>query len=355
MNARPLTVAVVGCGLIGSRRAAWAASHSESRLAYAVDTRDEPSQSLAAQYAAIASADWHQAVGDPSVDVVVVSTPNALLAPIAIAALERGKHVLIEKPMGSTLEQAEAIAKAAASSRGLLKVGFNHRYHPAVSRARSLYAAGRVGDAINLRARYGHGGRPGYEREWRGNPALAGGGELTDQGVHVADLLRWFLGTPLEAFAYLQTAVWPIAPLEDNAFGLVRFESGCIASLHTSWTQWKNLFSFELFGTKGSLSIDGLGGSYGTETLTVATRNTEGGAPQVTTERFEETDRSWELEWNDFVGAIRNGTPYLGTPSDGLEAMRIVDALYASARTGVRTSVERSSSGKAEETSRQSP
>jgi predicted dehydrogenase len=329
-----LRVAVVGCGLVGRRRAQWAASHPASRLHRVIDTHRDAAVSLALRWGAVASADWQEAVDDPAVDAVIVSTPNALLAPIAIAALESGKHVLIEKPMGCDLAQAQRIAQAAQNAPGLLKVGFNHRYHPALARARRLCTAGDIGEPINARVRYGHGGRPGYEREWRGDPALAGGGELTDQGVHVADLLTWFLGPPREAFAYLQTAVWPIAPLEDNAFGLLRYESGCIASLHTSWTQWKNLFSFELFASGGSLSVEGLGGSYGPETLVVAKRAAVAGSPQSSAERFDEPDRSWELEWDDFVRAIRDGTPYWGTPGEGLWAMRILDALYESARTG---------------------
>jgi predicted dehydrogenase len=328
-----LRVAIIGCGLIGTRRAEQAAVHSSSRLALVVDTDAERLQRTARRFGVDRAADWRLAVESSAIDAVVVATPNVRLAEIAIAALERRKHVLTEKPMGSSLLEAQRMTEAAQASGRVLKVGFNHRYHPAIARAHALYTGDAIGDAINARARYGHGGRPGYEREWRGDPARAGGGELTDQGIHVADLLHWFLGLPSEAFACLQTAVWPIAPLEDNAFGVLRFRNGCIASLHTSWTQWKNLFSFELFGTKGSISIEGLGGSYGVETLTTATRRPQGGAPDVTVERFEEPDRSWELEWNEFVSAALHGTPYWGTPDDGLAAMRIVDALYRSAES----------------------
>ncbi len=185
-----------------------------------------------------------------------------------------------------------------------------------------------------MRARYGHGGRPGYEREWRGNREAAGGGELTDQGVHIADLLHWFAGVPTEAFAYLQTAVWPLGDLEDNALGLFRFGETAVASFHTSWTQWKNLFSFEIYGTRGSLTIEGLGKSYGVERLTIADRAMEGGAPAMTELIFDEPDRSWQIEWDDFLTALQTGSTYLGTPGDGVVAMAMIDALYRSAREG---------------------
>jgi predicted dehydrogenase len=213
-------------------------------------------------------------------------------------------------------------------------VGFNHRYHPALSRAHELFLTGTIGRIINVRVRYGHGGRPGYEKEWRGDLGLAGGGELTDQGVHIADLIQWFIGLPSDAFAILQTAVWPIQPLEDNAFGLFRYANGAVASLHTSWTQWKNLFSVEIFGDKGSLSIEGLGGSYGIEQLVTAVRNSSGGVPYMKEEVFDGPDRSWQLEWHDFVSAVTEGAAYLGTPEDGIASMTMVDALYRSARSG---------------------
>jgi predicted dehydrogenase len=330
-----LRTAVVGCGLIGTRRAAETSLHSRTRLLLCIDTSHAPARATAERYGAAWSTDWHIAVEDERIDVIVVCTPNAFAYEIAVAALERGKHVLIEKPMGCNLAQAEALAAIAHRAPGRFKVGFNHRYHPAVSRAHELVQLGEIGEIISLRARYGHGGRPGYEREWRCDPKLSGGGELVDQGVHVADLIAWFAGVPSQAFAYVQTAVWPIAPVEDNAFGLLRYDNGVVASLHTSWTQWKNLFSLEIFGRDGSLTVDGLGGSYGLERLTIARRNASGGAPAMREEAFDGPDRSWAIEWHQFVDAIERATTYWGTADDGLAAMRIVSALYRSSRDGV--------------------
>jgi predicted dehydrogenase len=328
-----MRVAVVGCGLIGARRAAQIVAHPDTELATVVDASESAAQAAASRYGVPARTAWQDATGDPDVDAIVVATPNAYLCEISCAALASGKHVLAEKPMGRNLAEARAMERAAAQAARVLKIGFNHRYHPAIRRARELVAAGAIGEPISARARYGHGGRPGYEREWRGDATLAGGGELTDQGVHVADLLHWFLGLPDEGFAYLQTAVWPIAPLEDAAFALFKFPSGCIAGVHTSWTQWKNLFSLEIAGTTGGLAIEGLGGSYGVERLIETRRRMEGGVPETSETLFEGEDRSWELEWADFVRAVRDGAPYDGTPEDGVAAMRMLDALYASART----------------------
>lgn len=327
-------VAVIGCGLIGKRRSQYAAAHPNSHLSVVVDVNPDVTTELVEQYGCQALTQWQDAITRPDIDIVCVATHNGLLAEIAIAALQAGKHVLIEKPMGRNLAEARKMAAAAQTAQRLLKIGFNHRYHPAIAKAHDLYQAGTIGEIINIRARYGHGGRPGYENEWRGNPELAGGGELTDQGVHIADLIYWFAGLPVEAFAYLQTAIWAIQPLEDNGFGMFKFPSGAIASFHTSWTQWKNLFSLEIYGQKGSLTIDGLGKSYGVERLTIAQRKPEGGVPDLEELVFDQPDHSWELEWQDFMNAIQTNAPYLGMPEEGLGAMQMLDALYRSAKTG---------------------
>lgn len=330
-------VAVIGCGLIGRRRAETAAQHPGSTLVAAVDADADRARALADAYgaaAAMAAVDWRAAIARDDVDAVVVATPNGFLREIGCAALERGKHVLLEKPMGRDLAEARALAAAAAASGRVLKIGFNHRYHPGVARALEIVRGGGIGRIIAIRARYGHGGRPGCESEWRADPRLAGGGELTDQGVHVADLIHGFAGVPVQAAAFLQTAVWRIAPLEDNAHGLFRFADGAVAQLHVSMTQWKNLFSFEVYGETGSVSVEGLGGSYGMERLVVARRNLRGGVPEVEEESFAGEDVSWRLEWEDFIQALRTGRPRHGGPEDGVAAMRMVDALYRSAGAG---------------------
>jgi predicted dehydrogenase len=330
-----LGAGVVGCGLIGSRRAAEAARHPASRCVAVADTDIGRAERVAAEAGARVARDWHELIASPDIDVVCVATPNGRLAQIAIAALNAGKHVLLEKPMGRSLDEARAIRAAARAAGRRVKVGFNHRYHPAIARAHGELANGTIGTPINARARYGHGARPGYEREWRGNAELAGGGELTDQGVHVVDLLHWFLGPPRDVYAVTQRAVWPLGELEDNAFAVLRYAGGAVASFHTSWTQWRNLFSFEIFGTAGSLVVEGLGGSYGEESLTIALRAPEGGAPLTERLAFAGPDTSWRDEWDDFITGIGAGRAFLGDADDGVVAMATLAALYASARSGL--------------------
>jgi predicted dehydrogenase len=270
-------------------------------------------------------------VSDTKVDVVAVCTSNKFLAPIAIAALQSGKHVLCEKPMGRNAEEAAQIASAARTAGRILKVGFTLRFHPAVRRAHQLCSSGDLGPIFFIQAIYGHGGRPGYEKEWRGDPELAGGGELLDQGVHLLDLSRWFVGDLDVVAAVTPRWHWEVAPLEDNAFVLLQAPGGQVASLHTSWTMWKNRFAFEVFGRDGYARIDGLGGTYGAESLTVGRRRTEGGVPEETITKYEQPDQSWEADWRDLITSIEERRDPEVDWEAGLAVMRLVDEIYARA------------------------
>ena len=338
MNSRPLGVGVVGCGVIGSRRAAVAAGSQGSRVVAVADLDQRRAREVAAATRAVAMLEWEQVVRHPDVDVVVVATTHDRLAPVSMAALRAGKHVLCEKPMSVSSRDAEAILGAAGTSGCRIHVGFNHRYHPGIRRAHELAAAGELGDLLFLRCRYGHGGRPGHEREWRLDPTRSGGGELLDQGIHAIDLFRWFLGDLTEVRGLTATWVWR-APVEDNVFALFRSPRGQVASLHASWTQWKNLFSLEVFGERGAVVVDGLGGSYGTERLTTY-RRAAGGAPDEERVDFPGADRSWEAEWEDVVTALRAGQPAPVGGEEGLAAVRLVEAVYEAARSGATVRIE---------------
>lgn len=333
MSKNKTRVAVIGCGLIGQRRAKCVDENSDSSLKYVVDTTAKVVQQLAQKYHCQWDTDWRKTVRNPDIDVVIVSTPNYLLSPIAVEAMKNGKHVLIEKPMGRKLEEARQICQVSKKYKRTLKIGFNHRYHPAIRKAYQLFVEDKIGKLINIRSQYGHGGRPGYEKEWRGNYKLCGGGELTDQGVHIIDLIQWFCGQPSEIVAYLQTAFWKIRPSEDNAFVLMKFENGAVANFHTSWTEWKNRFIFEIYGTKGFIQVHGLGGSYGPETLIVGQRRKEGGVPLITQEIFKGEDFSWKEEWKEFLTAIsKNKSSFMGKAEEGLAVMNTLNAIYKSYR-----------------------
>jgi len=322
-------VAIIGAGLIGKKRASALANFDNCRLVAVADINPDSAYSLASQFNADFDTEWNKIVRRKDVDIVIVSTLNKFIAPASIESLESNKHVLSEKPLGRDSHEAEKILDAAKKNGKIVKTGFNHRFHPAVSQAKKIADQGQIGKIIFIRARYGHGGRPGYEKEWRANKDLCGGGELLDQGVHVVDLFRWFAGDFDEAFGYIQTCFWDMQ-VEDNAFAMFKNNAGVIATMHTSWTQWKNLFSFEVFGDKGYLIIEGLGGSYGIETLKIGRRKIEGGKPDEEIEKFSGPDISWQEEWREFIQAIENNKEPIGNGWDGYQANRMIGAVYES-------------------------
>lgn len=319
-------VAIIGAGVVGTRRAQSAAHRGQLELV--TDIFADRAAAVAQRHGARHTTRWEDAIADAAVGAVAVCTYNKLLAPISIAALEAGKHVLCEKPMGRNLAEARQIAEAAANSGRVLKLGFTLRFHPAIRKAHQLSAAGEIGPVFHVSGTYGHGGRAGYAKEWRGNAELAGGGELLDQGVHLLDLARWFLGDLRVKSALAPRWYWDVSPLEDNAFVLLAGASNQVASLHSSWTMWKNRFQFEAIGRDGYVRVDGLGGSYGTETLTVGKHAAEGVAPDETVTTFPGRDRSFDADWSDFVAAIDSARkPEVG-PNDGLAVMSLVDDVY---------------------------
>lgn len=318
---------------MGAKRAAEVARSQDSCLVSIVDKDEERALTLAREFRCQAGTNWEKWVASPLVDAVVVATTHKWLGPIALAALDAGRHVLCEKPLAMTPEEAESLVKCAARKVVKLKTGFNHRHHPAIWEAHSMAESGRIGRLLFIRCRYGHGGRWGYEKEWRADPSESGGGELLDQGIHAMDLFRWFLGEFSNVWAVTSRAFWPI-PVEDNAFCTLQTSTGQVATLHASWTQWKNLFSFEVFGENGYLIVEGLGGYYGKERLVAGRRNANFGVPTEEVFDFPEEDSSWREEWKEFITAIKEDRTPLASGYDGWQALRLASAAYESARGG---------------------
>ena len=334
-----LGVAIVGAGLIGRKRAAALEACPDCRLAVTADIDPAAGRGLARDFGGGVETDWRKAVGRADVDLVVVATPNHLLAPVSVAALKSGKHVLCEKPLGRNVRESERIVAAARAAGRTLKTGFNHRHHPALGRAKQEIERGTIGRLLHLRCRYGHGGRPGYDKEWRADRTRSGGGELLDQGVHVVDLLRWLAGDFDEVFGLIRTAYWKMK-VEDNAFALFKRKDGLAAFFHTSWTQWKNLFSLEIFGREGYLIVPGLGGSYGEEQLIIGRNVGQGRPPDEEVIAYPGPDISWQEEWREFLAAIRERKEPCGSGLDGLAANRMIDAVYRSAKANRPVKIE---------------
>jgi predicted dehydrogenase len=322
-----MRVAFVGSGLQTRRRAPIVHQSKSDVLVTIVGTDQASREALAAQFGCESGSDWRQTIARDDIDAVVVTTPPYVHAAITIAALDAGKHVLCEKPLSRTLEEARAMVAAAARTKRVLKCGFNHRHHPAVLEAHRRFIQGDFGRPISGRCRYGICGRPGYEHEWRADPARAAGGQYAEQGVHAIDLFRWFMGELAEVSCMTTIGYFKEQPLEDNGMAIFRSAAGALAMLHASLTQWENLFSFEILGDEGYFSVDGLGATYGTEQLSLGKRDFT--APfQDHVIQYRGGDSSWQAEWTEFTSAIAEGREPIGNGLDGLEAVRAALASY---------------------------
>lgn len=332
-----MNVGIIGCGLIGKKRADSVGGGNQLTGVCDIDINRAKSLALEKDVSFVTD-DYIHLIDKCPLDIVVVSTVNSLLAPITLYAVNHGKHVIVEKPGAIKSSELKPILQAARLNKVIVKVGFNHRYHPAMLKAKEILDGGSTGEIMYIRGRYGHGGRIGYDREWRANPAVSGGGETIDQGVHLIDLARWYMGDFEEAIGFMDTYYWDM-PVDDNGFIGLRKKDGRVAWLHVSCTEWKNLFSLEIYCRNAKLAIDGLGGSYGVERLSHYRMLPEMGPPDTTIYEYPRGDQSWKLEMEEFIETITNGgAVVMGGLEDAYEALKIVERINVNSNKENHTS-----------------
>ena len=273
-------------------------------------------------------------------DVIVVCTYNNVAPDIVCASLNKGLHVFCEKPPGRCVSDVERIINVKSSVKDrVLKYGFNHRFHYSVMEAKAIIDSGRFGSVLCARGTYGKAGGLGFEKNWRLNKELAGGGILLDQGIHMLDLMRYLVGDFTQVKSFVENLYWQ-APLEDNAFAIMKTASGQVAMVHSSATQWKHKFSLDIFMEDGYLAINGIltsTRSYGDESITFAKKQFENetyafGRPREETIYFDYDD-SWKLEIDEFFDCItgKKDEPQ-GNAEDALKVMKLVESIYNEGR-----------------------
>ena len=213
--------------------------------------------------------------------------------------------------------------------------GFNHRHHESMLLIKKIIVSGELGKILWIRGRYGKEVDQSFFDGWRAKKELAGGGILLDQGIHMVDLMLDLVGDFDQVHAFVSNLYWKIDGIEDNVFAIFRNSSnGISASLHSTMTQWRYLFSFEVFLEGGSLILNGLktsSGSYGDEVLTIKRNNShsEGGKLKAEEQIVYHTDNSWLAEINYFFGAILNNqSVHIGNSQDAYKLMKLIDDIY---------------------------
>lgn len=319
-------IAVIGCGVIGQKRLSVMRELGLGTPKLIFDTNPTLARQISQTFDVPVAQSLDEIWNDKAIDVVVIATPNRFLAQYAALALLNKKHCLIEKPGAISPSEVHDLLAIQQGTKLRCKVGYNLRFHPAATQIKTYLEQDR--SPIQwIRATYGHGGRPGYEKEWRFDSTLSGGGEVIDQGVHLLDLAQWYCPDDLKLNHASRLNAHYTAEVEDNGFAHLSTPTGTQIQLHCSVTQWKNIFRFEITTDDQLIEWSGLGTpNYGPETLTIYTRQRQGGAPEKTQVVLEDAaTKSWQFEWKHFLDCVEDPSKeLLSSTTDAASTLQLV-------------------------------
>jgi 1,5-anhydro-D-fructose reductase (1,5-anhydro-D-mannitol-forming) len=324
-----LKIGIIGLGKMGQIRVDAILKSGQA----VIDSIYDPDYDVTLPFNSVDSAE--DIINNQAIDAVFICTPNYLNAPLTIKALKSGKHVFCEKPPTMNLDELEEVKSENQRTDSILMYGFNHRYHESIIKMKSLVDSGSFGKVIWMRGRYGKSVDKTFFDSWRAKRKYSGGGIVIDQGIHMLDLFLLFANDFDSIHASLTNKYWGL-DIEDNAFvTLENTKNNISASLHSTMTQWRHLFSLEVFLEKGYMVLNGLktsSNSYGEETLTIARNRTKPPSAEwedETHERFP-IDKSWQFEVDEFFAAIKDKRKAsMGNINDAIKVMTIIKEIYS--------------------------
>ena len=322
-----MKVAIVGTGLQFKRRMSGLDPEKDQLVGVAFFTKSK--SKLYPKNQSIYFADWKKCIDESGAEAIIVCTPPHLHKKIVYYALNNNKHVLCEKPMTQLSDDAKYLFQLAKKKKKILKCGFNHRHHPGLKLTKELIKRKSFGKLLFARCVYGINGRKNYFKEWRANKKFSAGGQFIEQGIHLIDLLIWFIGNPIKISLSTSNIVNKKQSLEESGMAVLKFENHVTASIHTSLTQWDNRFNFEIYGENQYVEISGLAGSYGNQKVKLGTKKSKGPFEYKYFD-FRSSDVSWSNEWKHFKSAIKGKTKLIGNGHDAYKAMRVAEHAYKS-------------------------
>jgi predicted dehydrogenase len=339
-----MRIAVIGCGVIGRFHAASIADLApDAELVLAVDEVLESARSLGDRYGARAAASVADALARPDVDAVAVCVPSGHHADLAIAALEAGKHVVVEKPLDVSLEAAQRVADAQRRSGRTITVISQHRFDPSSRFVHRAVREGRLGRITSGTASIAWWrGQDYYDSgSWRGTWRLDGGGALMNQGIHTIDLLLWMLGAPGEVFAWSDCLAHRDIEVEDTAVATVRFASGALAVIHGTTAAYPGLTArLQIHGDRGSAVIDDdrlayfhAAGEDPADARELLQPHEAQSSPSAGADPSA-LSKAHTDQYRDFLQAVADNRPPLVTVAEATATLAVVCAIYESARTG---------------------
>jgi len=324
---------IIGAGLMGKRRAESLIRFPETELISIADVDKERAKILAKEYGCKWTSNYLDILNNKEINCVIVSVVNTHLSKITKEAIKKEKHVFVEKPVATNIKDINELVDLSKKKGVVVKVGFNHRFLPAIVKAKKIFHKGEIGELMFIKSTYGQKSRIGFEKEWRSKKNMSGGGELLDQGVHIIDLCHLFMGK-IGHFEGITSNLFWNGEVDDNDFFYLRNKNNKIAFIHTSSSLWRNTFQFYIYGTKGIIEIDGLRGYYGLPILKLLKRD-EGKSKEVGVYQFNEKvfkfvdkDNTWNDEMKNFLNVIKEKEKINGGLMDAKKTLDIIFGLY---------------------------
>ena len=250
-----MNFAVIGLGSFGIKRASAIKSSKKAKLRYIFDV-SEKNAKLASEKLQVQIKDYKSIISDKDIEVICVCTPNKFHREIIIEALKAGKHVFCEKPYVRNVKEAEEILKITKESKGVLQLASNHRFFESVIFARKLVEEGKIGKVLSFNGRIGHNGER-LKTLGFGKKEISGGGTLLDNGCHLLDLSRLFVGNFTSGKGLTSNSFWKNIEVEDTASGIFKTDDGRTATIYCSWRLFSGYFFFEINGSEGYINVDG--------------------------------------------------------------------------------------------------
>jgi predicted dehydrogenase len=337
-----IRVGVIGLGM-GRHHSAGYQTHPNARVVAIADLDKSRLQQIGDQYGVTTRyLSGEEMLQQEALNVVSIATPNKFHAPLTIAALEAGCHVLCEKPMAMSADEARAMLAAAEKAGKRLMINFSYRFSEQSQALKDRVDAGELGDVYFARTVWHR--RRGLPKfgGWFGQKGLSGGGPLIDLGVHRLDLALWLMGYPKPVWV-MGSTYNPIATalaekegvpydVEDLAVGLIRFENGATLEVEASWAtniKERELMETRLLGTEGGLVQRNLNETYEFEAELYFERNGAHYDMKLHAPRKRRLNAMYHL-----IESIVNDTPHIARGEEGLLVMEILDAIYKSAEEG---------------------
>ena len=327
-----LRVGIAGYGIVGKTRHRVLSQHQSFNVVAVSDInfKENPAEidNVNTYY------DYKDLIDKEDLDVLFVSLPNKLASEATLIGLKHGLHIFCEKPPAKTLEELYPKRDFLNENKDLkLMFGFNHRFHASIIDAINIIKDGSLGKVVNLRGVYGKSNMISFNQtDWRTKRSESGGGILLDQGIHMLDLMRYFAGDFTSVHAFISNSFWNF-DVEDNAYVMMKSDSGIVAQLMSSATQWQHTFNLNITLEKGSLVLGGLrtsSKSYGEETLRIISSDAEklNTKPQVEERSYDE-DISWDEEIKCFAGVLLNSDNIEnGSIDEALKIMELIETIY---------------------------